>query len=530
VGVLFLLIAARSRAALQRLATARVSAGAITAFASCLAVLTFVVGILFGAFTAVGDAFGYVQQSSLWVKAQLFQSQGPVLAMMWPDAEVAFCPLGFRPALVAGAMVPTYAPGLPLLMATLRSMLGETGAYLVVPLCGAAAVYLTFRLGRIWRDRTTGLLAATLLATSPVFLFQLVQPMSDVPVTTFWLVAIVAACDSSWKGALGAGLAASVAILIRPNLAPLAAPLAAWVFVWPAIASVRARAGRCLLFAAGVTPLCLLVAWVQFTLYGSPFTSGYGRASDIYALANLLPNLARYPAWLVQTHTPFLLLAPLAPFARRPASPDSPRHGVFAWLALAFALSVFAGYAFYIPFDHWSFLRFLLPALPLLITLSAGTLISLLRRWRSWGRPAIAFAAWLLALLYMQAAVRGDVFALRAAFKQRFRDVGQFVSEHAERNAAFIGLVQTSSVSYYGHRQTLRYDLIPPRDFDRAVADLRKAGYEPYLLLMGEEERDFRQRFSGKSRVGDLQCRPRSTFSDGEVRLYDIRACENGRN
>ena len=66
--------------------------------------------------------------------------------------------------------------------------------------------------------------------------------MSDVPVAAFWLLAIVAACDPSWKGALGAGLAASVAILIRPNLAPLVAPLVVWAFLWPAAARPRARA------------------------------------------------------------------------------------------------------------------------------------------------------------------------------------------------------------------------------------------------------------------------------------------------
>jgi hypothetical protein len=158
--------------------------------------------------------------------------------------------------------------------------------------------------------------------------------------------------------------------------------------------------------------------------------------------------------------------------------------------------------------------------------LSAGTLISLLRGWRTWGRTAIAFACLLLALLYVQAAVRGDVFALRVAFKERFRDVGQFVSEHAPRNAAFIGLVQTSNISYYGHRQTLRYDLIPPASFDHAVAGLRSAGYKPYLALMAEEERDFRQRFAGKSRVGDLHCQPCSTFRRGEVRIYDVDECE----
>ncbi len=527
VGLVFVLLPARNRAALKELSRRQISAGVCTLFALFLAVLTGILGVAFGTFTAAGaDAFGYLAQSDLWMKGRLLIPQGPVLAMSWPGAAWAFCPLGFRPAGITGVMVPIYAPGLPLLMAALRSVLGETGAYLVVPLCGGAAVYLTFRLGRLWLDRTTGLAAAALVATSPVFLFQLVQPMSDVPVTAFLLLAIVAACDGTWKAAFGSGLAASIAILIRPNLAPLAAPLAAWVFVWAPMARLRTRWLRLLLFAAGIAPLCLLVAWIQFALYGSPLTSGYGRLSDIYAVSNFPANLSRYPLWLLQTHTPFLLLALLAVLPS-PAARASEGRAALAWLALVFALAVFLCYAFYIPFEHWSYLRFLLPALPLLITLGSGVLILLLRGWRPWGRAAIMLASVLLVLLYLQAAVRGDAFALRSAYRERFQDVGRFIGEHFAPDAAFISVVQTSNVSYYAHRQTIRYDQIAPRDFDRAVADLRNAGYKPYLLLMADEELDFRARFSGKSRIGQLHCAPRLTFGrGGSVRVFDVRDCE----
>jgi hypothetical protein len=244
-------------------------------------------------------------------------------------------------------------------------------------------------------------------------------------------------------------------------------------------------------------------------------------------MRNLVPNLRRYPGWLLQTHSPFILLALLAPlFGPRAGSDDARPRARFSWLALAFAACVFLCYAFYIPFDHWSYLRFLLPALPLLVLLSAGALVSLCRRRPGWGELATTCCVALVALLCVQAAVRGDVFDLRSAFRDRFREVGQFVNDRSSRNAAFIGLVQTSNVAYYGHRQTVRYDLIPPAEFDRAVQQLRHAGYEPYLLLMAEEEPDFRARFTGKSRVGELRCAPRSTFAGGAVRLYDVGDCE----
>lgn len=536
-GVALLFATRRSRTVLKAFANATMSLSTLTGLAVATAGLTLIAGVLFGTFTAVGDAFGYIAQADLWLKAQLFQSQGPVLAMPWFDAAWAFCPLGFRPGTASGTMVPTYAPGLPLLMATLKTLVGQNGVYLVVPVTGAVAVYLTFRLGRLWLDRTTGLLAAALLATSPVFLFQLVQPMSDVPVTAFVLLAIVAVCDATWKGAVGSGLATSIAILVRPNLAPLAVPLAAWVVAWPVAAGLRARVGRLLMFGAAVAPLCLLVAWIQFALYGSPFASGYGRASNLYALANLLPNLARYPRWLLQTHTPFVLLALGAPFVGKLAvgsrqsavgrsESATASRPAFAWLALMFALSVFLCYAFYIPFEHWTVLRFMLPVLPLLILLAAGTSVALLRRWQPWGRAAIALASVLLVLLYLQTAVRGDAFALRSIYQANFRETGRFLRDHAPRNAAFIGLVQTSSISYYAHRQTIRYDLIAPREFDRAMTSLRSAGYEPYLLLTGKEVAEFSARFSRTSRVGALRCAPRARFGvNGIVQLYDLDDC-----
>ncbi len=516
-GIVFMLLTARGRGELKRLGSRSISPVVLTTTAACVAPLTLVIGVLFGAFTAVGDAFGYIAEANLWLDRSLFRSQGPTLAMHWANAAAALCPVGFRPSATWNAMVPVYSAGLPLLMAACKSVLGENGVFVVVPLAGAVVVYSTFRLGRIWMDRTTGLVAAILVAASPVFLLQLVQPMSDVPVTACLLAAIVAACDRSWRGAVGAGLASSIGFLIRPNLAPLALPLAAWVFLFPAAATAWQRFARLFLFGASLAPLCLLVAWIQFTLYGSPLASGYGRASDIYAFANLVPNLARYPRWLLETHTPFVLLGLLAPLV-------SSGRRTFAWLGVAFALSVVACYVFYIPFEHWGYLRFLLPALPLLILLAAGCGITLLRRFLPDANVWIALAAGLLVLLDVNTAVRGDVFALQRAFREQFRDVAGAVRTVTRPDALVVGLVHTTSVSYYARRQTVRYDLIEPADLDHVVADLRSAGYKPYLLVTLEEESAFRARFAARSRTGGLRCEAKRVFA-GRVRLYDLVEC-----
>src|SRR6185503_18061167 len=75
-----------------------------------------------------------------------------------------------------------------------------------------------------------GAAAAILVATSPPILFQLIRPMTDVPVAAWWTLAWAAVLRPSRRAAFAAGLAASFAILTRPNLAPLAAVFVAWLW------------------------------------------------------------------------------------------------------------------------------------------------------------------------------------------------------------------------------------------------------------------------------------------------------------
>jgi len=93
------------------------------------------------------------------------------------------------------------------------------------------AVFCTYLLGALLHSRTAGVVASALLATSPIFLFQIVQPMSDVPAAAWWTLAFLFACSSLPNAALAAGATAGLAVLTRPNLAPLGlivALCAAW--------------------------------------------------------------------------------------------------------------------------------------------------------------------------------------------------------------------------------------------------------------------------------------------------------------
>ena len=154
-------------------------------------------------------------------------------------------------------------------------------------------------------------------------------------------------------------MACAIAVLIRPNLAPLAiVPL----FL----------AGNRLRFAMPVAIAGLVLAYLHLFWYGSPIRSGYGAADELFALANIAPNAAGYFKWLLST-APVLLLAPFGLLRVR-----SDRHS--RGLAV-FAMLVVAAYLIYGVFDHWSYLRFLLPALAVMAIFAAIDLNAWLDRW-----------------------------------------------------------------------------------------------------------------------------------------------------
>ena len=69
-----------------------------------------------------------------------------------------------------------------------------------------------------------GATAAILTATSPIVLFQVVQPMNDVLAAALWLAALALLIDQDSRRSplVAAGILIGLAILVRPNLAPLA--------------------------------------------------------------------------------------------------------------------------------------------------------------------------------------------------------------------------------------------------------------------------------------------------------------------
>jgi 4-amino-4-deoxy-L-arabinose transferase-like glycosyltransferase len=329
------------------------------------AAAVFGAGVRYGTFIAADtDPYGYVSEAELIAAGTLHVDQRFTLSLPWENADLAFIPAGYKRATQAGFIVPTYPVGLPAVMALFLRVSGSRDAvYYVVPLLGAVVVLATGMLGARVHGRFAGAAAAVLVATSAPFLLQVIQPVSDVPAMAWWTVALALAIRNSQRAALGAGLAASMAIVTRPNLVPLAALIAVWYLwrAWSERIEQGAARSRLAIFALAALPGCLAVALINNALYGSPLASGYAPFRELYRWEHVLPNLDRYPRWLVTTQTPFIYFGVVALWVARRRDE--------AWLLFAFALVVLLSYIPYGVFgrDEWGYLRFLLPAFPALL-------------------------------------------------------------------------------------------------------------------------------------------------------------------
>jgi hypothetical protein len=486
-------------------------------------------GLCFGTYAAGGaDSFGYLSQAQLFARGRLTDTMPRHAGFDWPDVPATLTPLAYTRNAVPDVLVPVYPPGLSMMMAPL-TLIHAKAVFVLVPLCAALVVWLTVLLGRALSEPLAGVLGALLVAVSPTFLLQTAQPMSDVPVAALWLSALILARRPSTAAAILAGLVSSLAILVRPNLAPLlllVAAACATLRSAPAGTPFAAASGGNLRWTRALWPLLAAVPGVvalgaiQAVRYGSPLGSGYGSFADLFSLSNVAPNLARYPRWMTETHTPLLWLWLLAPLAIRRLD-----RGVraFAWILYVLAGAVFLAYLPYVYFrpDEWSYTRFLLPALPLMAVFVALVLLTVARRFVP-RAPAAAASAAIVVVAGLSAhhAVSLGVFGMRDG-ESKYPRAGGFVSQRLPATAFVFAAQHSGSIRYYSGRPTLRWDLLDAGSLDRAIASLRRAGYEPYAVLDVEEDERFRAYFGARDQQGVAGLIPMATL--GNTNVYGFR-------
>ncbi len=486
-----------------------------SAVALSASIAALVVAVVFGTHAAGGsDSSCYLNAAALLARGAVALDEPLARAAPWPNPALTFTPAGFTSSPVDPAsLVPICPPGLPLVLAAFRAL--RISEFLAVPLLAALAVWLTFAIGRRVDRPLTGALAAALTLCSPTFLYQAVQPMSDVPATAWWLLAIACATvrENGSTRPARAGLAASMAILTRPNLLPLAAIIAVHLFA-RASGDRRRQAAR---FIAGLIPGVLLLAALQRGMYGSLFATGYGNAAGLLSVGHVLPNLRRYAEWLLSVHTPFLVLAPAAPFLMR--------RRAEGWLLVTFSAATVGCYLPYLVFDAWWYTRFLLPAIPLLAVLSVAALLGGLDRLAAVPSPVrlgVGSASVVIVMaLWLTIAFERHAFDL-AELEQHYRRAGAAVASQVPPPAAIVTARDSGSVLFHFGRPTLSWDALPPDALDPALAFVRDRGYPPYLLLETDEEPAFRERFGRTSAIGRLDWPPR-VQAGRDIRIYDPR-------
>ena len=243
------------------------------AAAATLAIVTTLATGLYGG-RAIGgsDEYGYTSQAELWLKGNLEVEQPFVEHAPFADAARIFSPVGYRPHhSKPTVIVPTYASGLPMLLALTKFIGGQEAMFWVVPVSAGLLVLVTYGIGRRLGAETPGFIAAALVATSPPMLAMAMLVMTDVPVAAAWAGAFYFALGGTVRSAAAAGALSSVAVLIRPNLAPVAVALVLCYLLPMRREQLRRNAmWQLTAFVAALMPGVIAVALLNAELYGSP--------------------------------------------------------------------------------------------------------------------------------------------------------------------------------------------------------------------------------------------------------------------
>jgi hypothetical protein len=482
-------------------------AGAVIAVTALLAGA---VSLRYNTYSASGsDASGYLSEAAMLWTGELSRAESRAADATWFDGPATLAPLGWR-ATADARQVPTYPVGLALMMAPLQALGGIVAACALVPLLFAVAVAATGTIASRIGGGGAGMVAAVWLATSPVALYESLQPMSDIPVTAAWLVCwwlcISASVEgpvqagdrlqrSAWSGPLLAGLAGAAAVLIRPNLAPLAALPALYLLLADRQAAMGVRARRAIGFAIPIAAAGLAIAYLQQRWFGSPLRSGYGTAQEIYARSNFAPNVSLYTGWLIDTHGPWLLAAPIAWFW--PGLTTFARGRLTALRSLLlFAALVCAAYLFYAVFETWAYLRFLLPALAVAMIAVASLLFASLARAAMLRGPLAVVVVLTLAASNVHAARRLDVFRVADAHS-RAALAGRYLDVVLPPNAVIVCGEQSGALRYYTGRSVLRWDLATPAALADAIDRLIARGDDIWIAIDEWEEELYRRKLPG---------------------------------
>jgi hypothetical protein len=429
------------------------------------------------------DSYGYVSASQLIAQGRLI-GDAPIAEWLSASNRLAVAsPLGWTPSPDNTGISPTFPIGVSAVMALFTLVGGPNAVFFVAPVMGAITLVLVYRLTCAWYDADTALLAAALVAWNPLFITYAKQPMSDVPATMWMVLALLLAIRSNSLTALAAGLAAGAAVITRPALV-----------VAGAVVPLLARRGEQPLLRAGLAAAGLAIGVgiqmaIQHRLFGSPFSSGYGAAENLFSIDHLTTNLWIFTRHLWAVGGPLWLLGLLLGVIAARPEPRAKPAAIFGAVA--------APYLFYLPFDHWETLRFLLPGLVPLTVLVADGLIKI-ARW-----PLNRAASAVITCLFLAIVIGWSEHLLRnssvwevTTLEERYPLAGEWVNVNTPAGSVVLANQHSGSLRWYGKRDTLRWDFIAPEDLAITIREVESRGGTIYVALEGDEVAMFDSRFA----------------------------------
>ncbi len=457
-----------------------------------------------GSHTAGGsDSAGYVGSARLLSRGE-FATAVRVPEGIDLDRRTAavFIPLGFAQGRELGTMSPSYPAGLPVHMAMLARLFGERiGPFLVVPIASAVALALLYRMGReLGLSERLALFCTLILAISPTWLLLSLQPMSDVPATTWALATLLMALRARGDGrwAAGAGFALGMAVVVRPSNALLVLPLA-FALPW--------RWKRIVAFGLGGLPVLVALLAYNWVSYGSPVLSGYGPASqaDLMFRVEYFPvRFRHYGYWTAVALGPWIPLAWLGSMAVRDRS-FRDRLLLVAWFAPPFLF-----HCFYMPYDPWWFTRFFLPAFPALLIGAAWVFGAIAaRRGDRVGaakRRAVAIAGCVVALAWpLVATLRLDVFRI-GYLESIYPEAVDWAHRMTPERSVILASQMSGAVYLYSDRIVANPGKLNAYRLEKLMTRVEASGYRWYALLFPHEIAALQGEHSGRwTRLGDFR-------------------------
>lgn len=445
------------------------------------------------------DSSGYVNFARRLTQGPLVE---PIKAMevfgLGDDFLPLFQPLGFTwgPHGISGrAIVPVYPPGLPLHMALLGGLLGWTlGPFLVGPLAALACLTLMYSLSRKFGLSSSWSFAgAAVLAAFPVFLFQAVQPMSDVLAMAWTMAAVLAALQSrkrpGWVWAAGA--AVGLGVLVRPTNVLILLPL---VFALPAKPKIYLR-----LVLAGL-PFALVLGTSNWILYGSPLTDGY-RGEQLASLALSLAgkNMIHYGLLLASLMTFVLPLAWLLVPLNRSAELRT------RWLLIVWFAPFFILYNLFDFMTGWTYARYFLPGVPALILAGmiwlrdgTGFLARKIRQEQSPEKPSSPWPGRIppvLAVLVCGLILAAEIRQIKRLgvldaddFEAAYKISCLAVNETLPQKSIVLSGQTSGALTYYTKTLPCMLEALKPGQFEELRQKAALRGYGVFALLFPNEE------------------------------------------